>query len=280
MVAQVHGGTLEHNLYRHSSGWEADLSGLKSSFQICHSATAYGGTYTFYVSNMYAFHTNWGSAWSVLDEQLVAQDVWGTVKLYENSDTVQCNWKVDTVALGRTSSQEQAGPTNHLARYNFDTTGACGLDSSFLPTNLEIQSGWGLLDTSAANPWYAPAHSTLGSSLAATLVNSQQYSYSSTTWLAVAWENGIWNYWASGDQTYYQSTRTATWEVAEPYYLAGQSYRVEVPCGDPSIEPDNWYMDSDGDGYGDNTRSGVACHPPSAYVADASDSDDTDATTH
>ncbi len=41
-----------------------------------------------------------------------------------------------------------------------------------------------------------------------------------------------------------------------------------------------WYVDQDGDGYGDPTGAITACDQPEGYVADSSDCDDTDASIH
>ena len=46
---------------------------------------------------------------------------------------------------------------------------------------------------------------------------------------------------------------------------------------DDAVDATTWYADSDGDSYGDVATSDVECTQPSAYVADATDCDDTDA---
>ncbi len=49
---------------------------------------------------------------------------------------------------------------------------------------------------------------------------------------------------------------------------------------DSAVDATTWYADSDSDGYGDASVSDVECTQPSAYVIDATDCDDTDATVH
>ncbi len=48
---------------------------------------------------------------------------------------------------------------------------------------------------------------------------------------------------------------------------------------DPSVDPrsfTDWHFDADGDAFGDPSTTLTACEPPSGYVSDASDCDDTD----
>jgi len=47
-----------------------------------------------------------------------------------------------------------------------------------------------------------------------------------------------------------------------------------------AIDAGTWYADADGDGYGDAGRTQTACDQPTGYVADSSDCDDRDASTH
>ena len=179
-----------------------------------------------------------------------------------------------------------------MDRDGFATTGFCGLDSTFLPTGFIPRSGWALLDTGASQPWYAAAHATQGGSLPATVVSSWQFFnsgiyYSPSSWYAG--ENWIhhyspdyagWLYIGEEWSVYMKSESWTNWAINSPNTLAGQSYRVEIPCGDRSVSPDTWYMDSDGDGYGDPARSVYACLAPSAYVSNGADSDDTDSSVH
>ena len=53
-----------------------------------------------------------------------------------------------------------------------------------------------------------------------------------------------------------------------------------VVDGETALGATSWYADADGDGFGDASRSVFACQAPSAYVADGSDSDDTDSSTN
>ncbi|MFH1465992.1 MAG: putative metal-binding motif-containing protein [Pseudomonadota bacterium] len=50
--------------------------------------------------------------------------------------------------------------------------------------------------------------------------------------------------------------------------------------GCPGGEPTTWYLDADGDGFGDPASGALACAPGSGQVADGSDCDDTDPQVH
>ncbi len=47
-----------------------------------------------------------------------------------------------------------------------------------------------------------------------------------------------------------------------------------------AIDASTWYFDADGDGYGDPLVTSDACNPPSGYVGNATDCDDTDSAVH
>ena len=49
---------------------------------------------------------------------------------------------------------------------------------------------------------------------------------------------------------------------------------------DDAIDATTWYLDADGDGYGDPTQSAAACAQPVGYAADALDCDDADGAVH
>ncbi|MDP6931424.1 MAG: MopE-related protein [Myxococcota bacterium] len=278
LVSRVKGGSLEHQADQSTWYQEGDIYWWRWLQQTCYSPTSMGGTTTFYVTTSSHSWDDWTDEWTQRGDRLIGRDLWGTVKLYEQSETVQCDWSLDSMEWNRTTSFLGEEPTTSLTRAGFATTGACGLDSTFLPAELGARSGWAYLATSGSAPWYAASNTTMGGSQPASLVGSTT---ATSTWVtssrAAGGTAGGWSYSSSSMIDNTVIGRHQSWQIAAPDTVAGQSYRVEVPCGDPSISPESWYMDSDGDGYGDPDRMLVACQAPSAYVADSSDTDDTDA---
>jgi Olfactomedin-like domain/Putative metal-binding motif len=55
---------------------------------------------------------------------------------------------------------------------------------------------------------------------------------------------------------------------------SGDKTSNDTSSGEPDACTDVWFQDSDGDGFGNPSVSQVACTPPLAYVADATDCDD------
>ncbi len=49
---------------------------------------------------------------------------------------------------------------------------------------------------------------------------------------------------------------------------------------DDAVDVLTWYLDTDGDGYGDSSSTDTDCDQPSGYVSDPTDCDDSDANTH
>ncbi len=56
---------------------------------------------------------------------------------------------------------------------------------------------------------------------------------------------------------------------------------IGVSCTPGSdCEPQTWYADSDGDGYGNPEKTKTSCDKPDNYVSDNTDCDDTNAEVH
>ena len=57
----------------------------------------------------------------------------------------------------------------------------------------------------------------------------------------------------------------------------GQDNDCDGSIDEEALDYDTWYLDADGDGYGDPGTSDAACEAPTGYTDDASDCDDSDA---
>ncbi len=111
---------------------------------------------------------------------------------------------------------------------------------------------------------------------------------------------GCTTFYYDGDADSYGTTTSACLCIAARSYTASVSTDcddtdaadnpagIEVCNGDDedcdgtadedAIDRDTWYLDDDGDSYGDSASSTLSCTEPTGYVADATDCDDADPT--
>ncbi len=67
---------------------------------------------------------------------------------------------------------------------------------------------------------------------------------------------------------------------AAPEYCDGADQDCDGDIDEDAVDPEVFYLDADGDGYGDSELSVESCEAPSGYLVDSSDCDDTDATVY